>query len=101
FGQNFSGTGNPYGNGARATTGTCTSGLNFFGGYEGITQDCREAIAEDNTSIGTSRQTIVEANLQGGLFENPWADDQLRFAAGASYRELRYEFVPAAGASAG
>lgn len=101
FGQNFTGTGNQYGNGASATTGTCTSGLNFFGGYEGITQDCREAIAEDNTSIGTSRQTIVEANLQGGLFEIPWANDQLRFAAGASYRELRYEFVPAAGASAG
>ena len=101
FGQAFKGTGNAYGNGSGATTGTCTSGLNFFGGYEGITQDCREAIAEDNTSIGTSRQTIVEANVQGGLFDIPWAGDQLRFAAGASYRELRYEFIPAAGASAG
>lgn len=101
FGQNFTGTGNIYGNGASATTGTCTSGLNFFGGYEGITQDCREAIAEDNTSVGTSRQTIVEANLQGGLFNTPFVDDKVRFALGASYRELRYEFVPAAGASAG
>ena len=101
FGQAFKGTGNAYNNGSGATTGTCTSGLNFFGGYEGISQDCREAIAEDNTSIGTSRQTIVEANVQGGLFEIPWAGDELRFAAGASYRELRYEFIPAAGASAG
>lgn len=101
FGQNFRATGNQYGNGAGATTGTCTSGLNFFGGYEGITQDCREAIAEDNTSIGTSRQTIVEANVQGGLFEIPWTNDQLRFAVGASYREQRYSFLPAAGASAG
>ncbi|MBO9581473.1 MAG: TonB-dependent receptor [Sphingobium sp.] len=101
FGQKFSGTGNQYGNGSGATTGTCTSGLNFFGGYEGISQDCREAIAEDNTSIGTSRQTIVEANVQGGLLEIPWARDTLRFAAGASYRELRYSFLPAAGASAG
>ena len=101
FGQNFSGTGNAFGSGSGATTGKCTSGLNFFGGYEGISQDCREAIAEDSTSIGTSRQTIVEANVQGGLFEIPWADDELRFAAGASYRELRYEFIPAAGASAG
>jgi len=101
FGQNFSAVGNPYGNGTGATTGKCTSGLNFFGGYEGITQDCRQAIAEDNTSIGTSRQTIVEANVQGGLFDIPWTNDALRFAAGASYRELRYSFLPAAGASAG
>jgi outer membrane receptor protein involved in Fe transport len=101
FGQKFSGTGNQYGGGTGATTGTCTSGLNFFGGYEGISQDCRQAIAEDNTSIGTSRQTIYEANVQGGLLEIPWAKDTLRFAAGASYRELRYSFLPAAGASAG
>jgi outer membrane receptor protein involved in Fe transport len=101
FGQAFRATGNAFGGGSGATTATCTSGLNFFGGYEGISQDCREAIAEDNTSIGTSRQTIVEANVQGGLFEIPWAKDVLRFAAGASYRELRYSFLPAAGASAG
>ena len=101
FGQNFTGTGNAFGNGSGATTGTCTSGLNFFGGYEGITQDCREAIAEDNTSIGTSRQTIVEGNVQGALIDIPWTGDELRFAAGASYRELRYSFLPAAGASAG
>ncbi|GEM_PF-241663 len=101
FGQKFTGTGNIYGGGTGATTATCTSGLNFFGGYEGISQDCRQAIAEDNTSIGTSRQTIVEANLQGGLFDIPWTGDTLRFAAGASYRELRYSFLPAAGASAG
>src|SRR5690606_17690150 len=35
------------------------------------------------------------------FLEIPWAMDELRFAAGASYRELRYEFLPAAGASAG
>jgi outer membrane receptor protein involved in Fe transport len=101
FGQNFRATGNAFNNGSGATTGTCTSGLNFFGGFEGISQDCREAIAEDNSSKGTSRQTIVEANLQGGLFEIPWAKDELRFAAGASYRELRYEFVPAASSTIG
>lgn len=101
FGQKFSATGNQYGGGTGATTATCTSGLNFFGGFEGISQDCRAAIAEDNTSIGTSRQTIVEANVQGGLLEIPWARDTLRFAAGASYREQRYSFLPAAGASGG
>jgi outer membrane receptor protein involved in Fe transport len=101
FGQNFRATGNPFNNGSGATTGTCTSGLNFFGGFERISQDCREAIAEDNSSKGTSRQTIFEANLQGGLFEIPWTGDELRFAAGASYRELRYEFIPAASTTIG
>jgi outer membrane receptor protein involved in Fe transport len=101
FGQNFRATGNQYAGGSGATTGTCTTGLNFFGGYQNISQDCREAISEDNTSSGTSRQTIFEANMQGGLFEIPWVGDELRFAAGASYRELRYAFLPAADASAG
>lgn len=101
FGQNFQFTGNPYGNGSSATTGTCTTGLNFFGGYQDISQNCREAIAADNTSQSSSRQTIAEVNVQGGLFDIPWADDKLRFAAGASYRELTYEFIPAADASAG
>ncbi len=101
MGQNFRYTGNPYGNGAGATTGSCTTGLNFFGGYQGISDDCRQAIAEDNTSIGTSRQTIVEANLQGGAFTIPWTGDELRFALGASYRESRYEFLPEGSASAG
>ena len=37
------------------------------------------------------RQTIAEANLQGGLFELPAGD--LRVAFGASYRETEYEFI--------
>ncbi|MBB5732419.1 outer membrane receptor protein involved in Fe transport [Altererythrobacter atlanticus] len=101
FGQNFEYTGNQYTNGSGATTGSCTTGLNFFGGYQGISDDCRQAIAEDNKNIGTSRQTIVEANMQGGLFEIPWAGDDVRFAAGATYREARYEFLPSGQASAG
>lgn len=101
FGQNFSGTANQYQGGTGATIGTCTSGLNFFGGYEGITADCRNAIAEDNSSLGVSRQTIAEANLQGGLFQVPWTDDDVRFALGASYREQFYSFLPAPKATIG
>lgn len=101
FGQNFQYTGNAYQNGSGAATGTCTTGLNFFGGYQGISSDCREAISSDNVNIGTSRQTIVEANVQGGLFKMPFSDDVLRFALGASYREARYEFLPDGKASSG
>jgi outer membrane receptor protein involved in Fe transport len=36
-------------------------------------------------------QTVAEANLQGGLFELPAGE--LRFAAGASYRDLRFRFI--------
>lgn len=99
FGQNFSYTSNQYSGGFGAATGSCTTGLNFFGGYAGVSDDCRDAIAADNVNRGTSRQTIVEANLQGGLFELPAG--QLRFAVGAGYRETRYEFIPDTNASAG
>jgi len=105
MGQNFQFQSNAFGGlgglseGFGAATGTCTSGLNFFGGYQGISQNCREAIAEDNSNTSTSRQTIAETNLQGGLFELPAG--QLRFALGASYRESRFEFLPAGAASSG
>jgi len=99
FGQNFSYTSNQYSGGFGAATGKCTTGLNFFGGYEGVSQDCLDAIAADNVNQGSTRQTIVEANLQGGLFDLPAG--QLRFAVGASYRENRYEFIPDTMASAG
>jgi outer membrane receptor protein involved in Fe transport len=97
FGQNFSDRGNDFGGqgglnaGFGASTGTCTTGLNFFGGYQGISSDCTDAIAADVSNRSTTRQTIVETNLQGGLFDLPAG--QLRFAVGASYRENRYEFV--------
>lgn len=82
-----------------AASATCTSGLNFFGGYDGITDDCRQAISSDVYNRATSRQTIVEANIQGGLFELPAG--QVRFAAGASYRENRFEFLNDANTTAG
>jgi len=101
MGQNFTGQSNAYSGFFGAATGRCTTGLNFFGGYQGVSADCRDAIGSDNVNRGTSRQTIAEANMQGGLFDIPWTDDQLRFALGASYRESRYEFLPDTAASSG
>ena len=92
FGQGFSYTGNQDSGGFGASTGTCTSGLNFFDVPDGgFSEDCQEAIRADLKNRSKFRQTIVEANLQGGLFELPAG--QVRAALGASYREMEYEFV--------
>ncbi|HEY1125576.1 MAG TPA: TonB-dependent receptor [Sphingobium sp.] len=74
-----------------ATTGKCTTGLNFFQGYQGVSQDCLDAISTTVSNRSTTRQTIAEANLQGGLFDLPAG--QLRFALGASFRAQRYSFA--------
>jgi outer membrane receptor protein involved in Fe transport len=93
FGQNFSQQGNRDAGqtGFGAATANCTTGLNFFGRYQGVSEDCLEAIRGDLKNRSKFRQTIAEANLQGGLFELPAGE--LRFAAGASYREMDYEFL--------
>jgi outer membrane receptor protein involved in Fe transport len=92
FGKGFSLKGNEESGGFGASTGTCTSGLNFFvpptGGFS---EDCMEAIRADLKNRSKMRQTIVEANLQGGLFDLPAGT--VRAAIGASYREQEYEFV--------
>jgi outer membrane receptor protein involved in Fe transport len=94
FGQGFNYRGNPEDDGFGAVTGRCTSGLDVFnvqGNAGNISADCREAIASDINTKSEMRQTIAEFNVQGGLFDLPAG--QLRFAAGASYRELDYQFV--------
>jgi len=91
FGTDFSQQGNAASGGFGASTGTCTTGLNPFGNFQNISQDCREAYSADLKNRSKVRQTIVEANLTGSLFEM-WAGD-LQFALGASYRELDFEFL--------
>lgn len=92
FGRGLSITGNPESNDFGAATGTCTSGLNFFNvPAGGFSDDCLEAIRADLKNRSKFRQTIAEANFQGGLFSLPAGD--VRAAAGASYREMDYEFL--------
>ncbi|WP_377923196.1 TonB-dependent receptor domain-containing protein [Alteraurantiacibacter lauratis] len=70
----------------------CTSGMNVFQlEWAEISDDCKAAINADLKNRSSIRQTIVEANVQGGLFELPAG--QLRFALGASYREQDFEFI--------
>ncbi|WP_206435976.1 TonB-dependent receptor plug domain-containing protein [Altericroceibacterium xinjiangense] len=91
FGRGFSAQGNAAFGGFGASSATCTSGLNFFIPPEGgFSEDCLEAVRADLQNRSEFRQTIAEANVQGGLFELPGGE--LRFAAGASYRENDFEF---------
>lgn len=91
FGEGFNFVGNPSGGGFGASTGTCTSGLNPFNNFEGVSQNCWEAVTGSLRNRSTVRQTIVETNLQGGLLELPAGT--LRAAVGASYRELDFNFI--------
>src|SRR5690606_13051434 len=92
FGRGFEFQGNQESGGFGAATGQCTSGVNFFAPPTGgFSQDCLEAMRADLKNRSKFRQTIVETNLQGGLFELPAGT--VRAAVGASYREMDYEFL--------
>lgn len=92
FGEGFEATGNSKDGGFGASTATCTSGMNFFMmDSSEFSQDCLDAIKADLKNRSVVRQTIWEANLQGGLLDLPAG--QLRGAFGATYREQDYEFI--------
>ncbi len=92
FGRGLALQGNQESGGFGASTGRCTTGVNFFNvPAGGFSEDCLEAMRADLKNRSKFRQTIVEANFQGGLFALPAGD--VRAAAGASYREMAYEFT--------
>ncbi|KRA83259.1 hypothetical protein ASD76_04150 [Altererythrobacter sp. Root672] len=92
FGQGFSSTGNSESNFFGASTGKCTTGLNFFSPPSGgFSEDCLEAMRADLKNRSKFRQTIAEVNAQGSLINLPAGE--LRGAIGASYREMEYEFI--------
>jgi iron complex outermembrane receptor protein len=88
FGQGFRMTGNPEGAGFGASTATCTTGLNPFGGA--ISNDCLEAIKADVKTKSVMHQTIWEGDVTGTLFTLPAGD--LKTALGASYRSNNFRF---------
>ncbi|HEX6994600.1 MAG TPA: TonB-dependent receptor [Gammaproteobacteria bacterium] len=72
--------------GARAT---CTTGLNPFA-WESVSQDCFDAVMADISTKQIMKQTIWQANFQGGVAELPAGE--VRAAVGANYRENEYTF---------
>lgn len=69
----------------------CTGGYNFVN-IANLSQSCLDYIKRDAHNRTELKQTIVEANLQGGLFDLPAG--QLKFAFGADYRRNSYAFQP-------
>lgn len=71
----------------------CTGGYNFVN-IASLSQSCVDFIKRDAHNRTELEQTIVEANLQGGIFNLPAGE--VRFALGADYRRNSYSFDPGA-----
>lgn len=76
----------------------CTGGYNPFG-LNALSESCRAIISRTTKNYTTVDQHVVEANVQGGLFNLPAGE--VRFAVGADYKEDRFSFVPDALLSTG
>jgi outer membrane receptor protein involved in Fe transport len=77
--------------GATGTSGECTTGLPIMEDFA-PSADCIDAMEARAKQYTRLEQTIVEANLQGGIVEMPAGE--LRFAAGISRRENSAIFEP-------
>ncbi len=89
---------------------TCTSGIPLFNAdgsvpqprgdnLEGVvvSEDCKNYATLELNNVTKLEQNIVEATMQGGLFQN-WAGE-VRFAAGATYRDANFSYAPDTGNS--
>lgn len=76
--------------GLASTNLQCTSGLPVFGGS--ITDDCIKAITGVYTDRTRLTQDIVEATVQGGLFELPAGE--VRAAGGLTTRKNEFQYYP-------
>lgn len=70
---------------------TCTTGLPILETFT-PSEDCVDAIEGRMKAYTQLDQSIMEANLQGGLIDMP--SGELRFAAGVSYRENDFWYEP-------
>jgi iron complex outermembrane receptor protein len=76
-----------------AATVSCTSGFyNTIFNKAPLSKDCLAAISAPLQSMDTTRQDVVEFDIQGGLFQLPAG--QLRFSAGADYRRDSLVYSP-------
>jgi len=73
-------------------TATCTSGLPIFEQFE-ITPDCYNAVVANMVDTMFLKQDIIEGTVEGRIATLPAGE--LRFAAGASYRENVISYEPA------
>ncbi|MCD9029556.1 TonB-dependent receptor [Luteimonas sp. BDR2-5] len=71
--------------------GLCAGGYNPFG-LTVLSPECRDYLVAATASSTRFDQEVLEANLQGGLFDLPAGE--VRFAAGLGWRRNSYEFLP-------
>jgi len=69
----------------------CAGGFDFLG-LSDMSPECIAYISRTSQNVTEQDQRVVEASLQGGLFDLPAGE--LRFAAGIQYREDNFKFVP-------
>ncbi|MBD9481076.1 TonB-dependent receptor [Pseudoxanthomonas sp. PXM02] len=69
----------------------CAGGYNPFG-LTTLSDACRDYLVATTHSRTVFEQEVLEANLQGGLFDLPAGE--VRFATGLGWRRNRYEFQP-------
>jgi len=91
YGFQYRGNSGTPGGGFQGATGRCTTGVSVFVDQE-WSQDCKNAVVTNLQTENRNRQDVVEANVQGALYDLPYG--QLRFAAGASYRKNSIDFHP-------
>jgi iron complex outermembrane recepter protein len=90
YGRGAAITGNAAGGGFGAGSITCTSGYPIMSIFT-PSQDCIDAFNAPMQNTGTMDQTVVEANVQGKLFDMPAGE--ARFAVGTDYRENTFTFL--------
>lgn len=77
--------------GGRGYSLQCTTGLPVFTDFE-PSENCIDSIDTRLVNRSKLTQEILEANMQGGLFELPAGE--VRFALGAAYRGNTFDFMP-------
>jgi outer membrane receptor protein involved in Fe transport len=85
-------------NAAGTAVGPCPGGLNLIGNAP-ISQVCRDFISLEAKNLTTVEQNIVEAVVNGDLFDLPAGTVQT--AVGAGYRDLSFNFQPDSGLQPG
>lgn len=74
----------------------CDGGFNPFGQTD-LSPDCVDYIGRTSVNTTIQEQRVVEASIQGSLFELPAGE--ARFAFGMQYREDEFDFRPDASLS--
>lgn len=83
---------------AALSGGACPNGLNLFGSAP-IDASCAAWVSLEAKNLTVVEQSVVEAVVNGDLFELPAGPLQAAF--GASYRELDFDFRPDGGLQPG